>query len=681
MFKINTNTISLLAVLSWPCALVSSEASPEIQAQVCSNPPIIDGKLDDQCWQEAYQTEEFYRMDTGAPAPEKTRVYIIYDQEALYVAFYCFDTEPDKIRSMQKKRGGMIWQDDVVEIGIDTYHAHRETYWLDVTAGGTQFEEIPGGSGTKIEWRGDWHAATNIVENGWIAEMSIPWSVLRFRKGTKVMGVYAARNLPRQDVWLSWPNLGSSWDSERMADLAGLELPDISHPPLLLPHFLGIVHDDDKNELSAGLNVKQLFGSGLTGSLTVNPDFKTIEDEVETIDFSYTERYLQDRRPFFTEGRDFFPNSTMFYSRRIEDVDAGVKLFGRTGKARIGLLDVVQDIERNDFVGRVAYDLTPESAIWFAGVHSATMDSSNATMGVGSSVHRKFENGGGKRVGVSLYQTVMGERKGNIVYANAGRWPGGTGGIDLNSYIKNVSEDYTSWPSYLPERNYWQFGLGTGVWKKYDNPTLKSWSSRVSVHNKESHADTLISRGVDLRASVAVRSLNTSDLEVGTYYNQRRAHNDKVLYAGLGWNREDIHQNGGIRLSYGQKAGNGYLFGSIEQGFRVASNLGINIRSELERLHETGVAANYESLFILTGNYDITNERGIGILLTHRGDSSSDSSKRMISSLGNGRYNPCITYRQAVRAGMDVFFVVGDPNAENTQKRFAIKLVRPLWNN
>ena len=119
--------VCLLPVLVWgktEGAEEKSKTPPVVRAVMCSRPPVIDGNLGDACWEEAFQTEGFLRMDKNEASPEKTKAFICYDKEGLYVAFYCFDSQPDKIRAMQKKRGGMIWQDDLVEIGLDTYHAH-----------------------------------------------------------------------------------------------------------------------------------------------------------------------------------------------------------------------------------------------------------------------------------------------------------------------------------------------------------------------------------------------------------------------------------------------------------------------------------------------------------------------------------------------------------------------------
>ncbi len=683
--KISLLVVCLFLILAWGKAVYAGDqpgdAPPVVHALICSTPPVIDGNLDDLCWDEAYKALDFWRMDKDEPepSPEKTKFYICYDEEALYVAFYCFDSEPNKIKAMEKKRGGMIWQDDVVELGLDTYHTHKECYWFDITAGGTQFDQIPGGSGTKVEWRGDWEGKSRIVEDGWIAEMAIPWNILRFPKDATIMGIYAARGVPHRDnMWIFWPDLGPNWDSNEMADLIDLELPEVKYPPVILPYVLGITHKDYRREISAGLNVKQLFASGLTASLTFNPDFKTIEEEVESIDFSYTERYIADRRPFFTEGEDFFPGSSMFYTRRIEDIDAGVKLFGRTGKTRIGILDAVDVKHRNDFSSKFQYDPTSDSGVWIGGTHTSKIDSSNSTVGFGGYYTHKREKGG-YYSGFEFLRNIVGKKNGNIFSMDIEKWSSGMGGLYFEANFKNVGEGYTNWTAFVPEENYWGVDLDTGFWKRYDERLLRQYNVWISLDKAKSHADTLMHQGVDLGGGISIRRLNRSEIYASLSYYERSSNVDRTVNLGLNWNEDDIHQNGNVELSIGEKAGADYLYMNLNQGYKATEALSFKLRGEIRRMKEPSEGTEYKELVILTGNYDFTSEYGIGLRLMHLCDFSNERDAGIWSVLRKGDFNICLTYRQAVRAGTDIFLILGDPNEDRTQKRFAVKIIRPLF--
>ena len=125
--------------------------SPTMIAVKVDQPPRIDGRLDDPCWQSATHVVDFWRMENSAPEYERTEAWICYDRENIYVAWYCHDSQPNRIVAQQKKRGGSLQSDDWVGIDLDVDFAKRQTYWFDVSAGGCQVENIPGGSVSKIE--------------------------------------------------------------------------------------------------------------------------------------------------------------------------------------------------------------------------------------------------------------------------------------------------------------------------------------------------------------------------------------------------------------------------------------------------------------------------------------------------------------------------------------------------
>ena len=92
----------------------------------------------------------------------------------------------------------------------------------------------------------------------------------------------------------------------------------------------------------------------LTSVFSLNPDFSQVEQAITDISFSYSERSLDENRPFFQEGADYFSDKDddeqYFYSNRIPDFDVGAKSFGRTGRVQYGLLSTSKSNERNDFV-------------------------------------------------------------------------------------------------------------------------------------------------------------------------------------------------------------------------------------------------------------------------------------------------------------------------------------------
>lgn len=187
---------------------------------------------------------------------------------------------------------------------------------------------------------------------GYQVEMAIPFSILRYPPCQTTFGLTLYRSFAKEDVGAVYPNMGKTWNPNLAAGLCGLHPPVFPPRPLFMPYVTVDAGESAGRTFGAGLDVQYRMRSGLTGLGTLRPDYSQIEEVVEPISFSYTERYLPEVRPFFVTGTDgFFPGSDMFYSRRIQDFDAGAKLFGTAGKERVGILDALSYGEGNAFVG------------------------------------------------------------------------------------------------------------------------------------------------------------------------------------------------------------------------------------------------------------------------------------------------------------------------------------------
>ncbi|MEO0876517.1 MAG: carbohydrate binding family 9 domain-containing protein, partial [Bacteroidota bacterium] len=145
------------------------------------NSPTIDGIPDDACWQQVEWSggyEQFEPYNLEAPSQD-TKLKVLYDARNLYVAFRCFDTEPDKIERRMSRRDG--FPGDWVEINIDSYHDLRTAFSFTISASGVKGDEFVSNDGNNWDsnWNPIWYAKTNIDQEGWTAEIRIPLSQLR----------------------------------------------------------------------------------------------------------------------------------------------------------------------------------------------------------------------------------------------------------------------------------------------------------------------------------------------------------------------------------------------------------------------------------------------------------------------------------------------------------------------
>ena len=289
--------------------------------------PKIDGKLDDPAWQKAKPVSGFIQLvpDRGKPATDDTVFYIAYDPHHLYVAFRCYDASPDKVVNRIVRRGGNIYDSDVISFFMDPHHDHRTGYKFATTPGGVQsdayrFDDIRSDS----SWRGIWWLETGIDEQGWVAEFKIPFANFRFpNKSEQVWGFDVERVHRRKDEVTVWKQMTQAGATTRMSDLGlmvGLKDIGGSKPFEISPYVLSGVSDAESldGQLGTGLDVQYNLTSTLKTNVTVNPDFAQVEADQLEINLTRFPTRFPERRPFFVEGNSFFETPLeLFYSRRI----------------------------------------------------------------------------------------------------------------------------------------------------------------------------------------------------------------------------------------------------------------------------------------------------------------------------------------------------------------------------
>ncbi len=345
--------------------------SQTIEAKKFETAPVIDGKLDDNVWQQTTPIETFIIAELETTVPDKTQVYIGFDDAALYVGFRCFQDKSTMIANQTRKDGSFKFEDHVA-VYLDTYHDKRRTYGFTVNPLGTQLDEKQGDLG----WDGEWLAAAIVEESVWYVEMKIPYQILDLPRAEKqTWGLNLVRRHQSLDRTSTWANTGVNVsDANEFGSLTNLEfnLKNIGKK-LELGGYLSAKLEDasESDELSERLTAT--LGGDFTYKLTtstsfigtINPDFSHIESEVQGIVLSDLEQRLTDRRPFFQEdGRIFRAPIALFYSRRIGEIDYGAKLIGKTGRATYGLMNVKETVDdSHNVLARGSWDAGNSSSV------------------------------------------------------------------------------------------------------------------------------------------------------------------------------------------------------------------------------------------------------------------------------------------------------------------------------
>lgn len=308
---------------------------PEIRAlRINPETPAIDGRLDDEVWQDPnlFYARGFTQRDPdeGTAATESTLVAVRYDDEAVYFAFWCYDSEPDQVAAQLVRRDR--WSEsDLVSVRLDPYHDHQTGYAFDLTAAGVQRDcRVYNDDNTDFSWDGVWESGIQRQPWGWSAEMRIPYHCLRFTEQPEhTWGVDFCRVINRKTEWVRWAYTPSSEGgyASNFGHLTGLSGIVPAKHFAVMPYAVsrtelepGSAGNTDGREVfgNTGVDLKYGVSSNVTLDATFNPDFGQVELDEPVLNLSAFETYFSERRPFFMEGSDLFNTVyDQFYSRRI----------------------------------------------------------------------------------------------------------------------------------------------------------------------------------------------------------------------------------------------------------------------------------------------------------------------------------------------------------------------------
>lgn len=310
-----------------------------LQALRVDKAPRIDGVLDEEIWQRAFPATDFMQTQPieNTKASFATEVRVAYDNTAIYIAALMYDPSPDSILREFTKRDENGNADEIY-FAFDTYFNQQNAVIFGVTAAGIQIDErVSTSSSTNNNNNNNdgrvfdvvWDSHVKINDKGWVAELRIPYSALRFPKNKiQKWGLEIQRNIRRtreQDLWQYIPQ-----NTQNSIPYYGL-LEGISdiEPPLRLSFtpYLGTtfshfpLNSPGKNNLSRTYNAGMDFKLGLNESFTLDatlaPDFGQVASDNRILNLSAFETEFAEQRPFFKEGMELFTIGGLFYPRRI----------------------------------------------------------------------------------------------------------------------------------------------------------------------------------------------------------------------------------------------------------------------------------------------------------------------------------------------------------------------------
>jgi len=340
-------------------SLDSKISRKSYQAHRIANAPTIDGLLNDTIWKEVPSATDFVMSEPGNGTPSRTThptiVKLAYDDEAIYIAASMKDNKPERILRQFTQRDN-IEQSDFFLIDINTYNDGENQTRFVITSAGAIADAKMSGNDEDYSYNVVWEGEISYDENGWYAEIKIPYAALRFpKKEEQLWSIQFGRKILHLNEFYTWNYIDKSIgkDTQYNGLLTGIKNID---PPVRLSFYpYASAEVDDFNgstasNFSAGLDFKYGISDAFTLDATLIPDFgQTAFDKVE-LNLGPFEQAFGENRAFFTEGTELFTKGNLFYSRRIGDAPLGFN------SAQTNLLDneiLVENPDKADLLNAV----------------------------------------------------------------------------------------------------------------------------------------------------------------------------------------------------------------------------------------------------------------------------------------------------------------------------------------
>ena len=398
----------------------------------------IDASLDDAAWSGAAVLSGFtqYEPTEGRPATEPTEVRVVYGADAIYFGIRAYDSQPAGIRATLGERDSGVFSDDFVRIQLDTYNDNRRAYLFYVNPYGVQADALwvegsegmrPGGP--PIDFNPDfiWESDGRVTEDGWVAEIRIPYLTLRFRDApSQTWGLNVTREVKRTGYKQAWAPITANVANQlelagRLVDMQGITpraLRELN--PVVTGKRTGELTDGgdfvrDDFEPSFGLNARYGLTPNLILDATFNPDFSQVEADAGQV--AVNERFalfFPEKRPFFLEGTEIFGTpQRLVYTRAIVDPVGGAKLTGKLGEFNAGWLGAVDE-------SPVTFDDASDEALF--NLFRVRRDiGSGSTVGALYADRTILDGSAYNRVGAVDTRLVLGERY-SLTAQLAGAW-------------------------------------------------------------------------------------------------------------------------------------------------------------------------------------------------------------------------------------------------------------------
>jgi len=405
--------------------------------------PQIDGRIDPAEWQDAARVSDMHEIEPVefTTPSERTVWYFAYDDKALYVAGYAYDSEPDQISASVLRQGANLFPDDRMSLILDPFNNKRSGYSFTLNPNGVREEAIYAEpTRASDEWDGIWRGAAQIVDDGWTMEMAIPFNTVTFDPDNDTWGINVWRRIARKAERMGWESRSGQTNPTVSGEMSGLSGLSQGLGLDVIPSASTVYSEDrvagtTDSEFNPSLDISYKLTPSINGLITINTDFAATEVDSRQLDLQRFSLFFPEKRAFFLTDFDIFQfggvptsgggggmmgripgmrsgnNGLAFFSRRIGltsdrepvDIIAGGKVSGRMGDLDFGTLYIRQDayvtsdgdtVDESDlFVTRVSTGVLEESAVGAIFTHGDPGSNSSSSLYGGDFLYRNTRIG------------------------------------------------------------------------------------------------------------------------------------------------------------------------------------------------------------------------------------------------------------------------------------------------
>jgi len=288
-----------------------------------ATPLVIDGRLDDPIYRDVKPASDFIQQEPieGAPATDRTEVWVFYDDRNIYVAAKMLETDPSKrVTSDMRRDSNNLYNNDHIAVLFDTFADGRNGFGFSVNAQGGIFDWQVTNEQPSNEWNALFDVRTATIEGGWTAEFAIPFRSMRFRGGATEWGINFRRMVRWKNELTFLSRIPSSWGRRGVSKvssagrLIGLETPARLRSLDVKPYALGASTTNlhatpavrNHGDFEIGGDAKWAITQSVVADLTYNTDFAQVEDDEAQVNLTRFSVLFPEKRDFFLEGQDIF---------------------------------------------------------------------------------------------------------------------------------------------------------------------------------------------------------------------------------------------------------------------------------------------------------------------------------------------------------------------------------------